>query len=159
MHGKTPYNSLGFTLAIVGTAVTLLWIGLFKFTPTEAKDIQDVVKHSRFMSWLNLVLSVQGVSNFVGTFEIITALLLVLQLFWKQLSIIAGLLGCIIFLITISFLFSTPGMFTTVDGLLIANGFILKDIALLGVCLQVFINGLKKTDQKPGKLNRYSSKV
>lgn len=41
------------------------------------------------MSWLNSIISVQGVSNFVGTFEIITALLLLLQLFWKRLSLIA----------------------------------------------------------------------
>lgn len=137
-------SSIGFTIAIIGTAITLLWIGVFKFTPTEAKDIQDVVKNSPFMSWLNSVLSVQGVSNFVGTFEIVTAVLLLLQLFWTRLSLIAGLLGSLIFLITISFLFSTPGMFTTVDGLLVANGFILKDIALLGICVQVFMNGLKK---------------
>ena len=137
-------SSIGFTIAIIGTAITLLWIGIFKFTPTEAKDIQDVVKHSPFMSWLNSVFSVQGVSNFVGTFEIITAVLLLLQLFWKRLSLIAGLLGSLIFLITISFLFTTPGMFTTVDGLLVANGFILKDIALLGICTQVVLNGLKK---------------
>jgi hypothetical protein len=35
-------------------------------------------------------------------------------------------------------------MFTTVDGLLVANGFILKDIALLGICAQVFMNGIGK---------------
>lgn len=144
MKEKIP-SSLGFTIAIIGTAITLIWIGIFKFTPTEAKDIQDVVKNSPFMSWLNSLLSVQGVSNFVGTFEIITAVLLLIQIFWSKLSLIAGLLGSIIFLITISFLFTTPGMFTTVDGFLVANGFILKDIALLGICVQVFMNGLKKT--------------
>ena len=136
---------LGFNIAVLGTAITLLWIGIFKFTPTEAKDIQDVVKHSPFTSWLNTVLSVQQVSKFIGIFEIVTALLLILQIFWKRLSFIAGLLGSMIFLVTISFLFSTPGMFTTVDGLLVANGFILKDIALLGICIQVFMNGLNKT--------------
>lgn len=137
-------NPLGLNIAVVGTAITLLWIGLYKFTPTEAKDIQGVVKHSPFISWLNSIFSVQGVSNFVGTFEIITALLLLLQLFWKRLSLIAGLSGAVIFVITISFLFSTPGMFTKVDGLVVANAFILKDIVLLGVCLQVFINELRR---------------
>ena len=144
MKEKNASKYIGFSIAIVGTAITLLWIGIFKFTPTEAKDIQDVVKHSPFMSWLNSIFSIQGVSNFVGTFEIITALLLLLQVFWKRLSMIAGFLGSIIFLVTISFLFTTPGMFTIVDGLLVANGFILKDIALLGICVQVFVNGIKK---------------
>jgi uncharacterized membrane protein YkgB len=141
---KGNSNAIGFTIAVIGTVITLLWIGIFKFTPTEAKDIQDVVKHSPLMSWLNSIFSVQGVSNFVGIFEIITAILLLLQLFWKRLSLMAGLFGSIIFLITISFLFTTPGMFTTVDGLIVANGFILKDIALLGICVQVFINGIRK---------------
>lgn len=141
---KKHTSSIGFTIAVSGTAITLLWIGVFKFTPTEAKDIQDVVKHSPIMSWLNSIFSVQGVSNFVGAFEIITAFLLVLQLFYKRLRLIAGILGSMIFLITFSFLFSTPGMFTTVDGLLVANGFILKDMALLGICIQVLLNGFLK---------------
>ncbi len=144
MKEQNASNQLGFNTAIVGTVITLLWIGLFKFTPTEAKDIQNVITHSPFMGWLNSILSVQGVSNFVGTFEIITALLLLLQLRFYRLRLIAGLAGSIIFLTTISFLFTTPGMFTTVDGLLVANGFILKDIAMLGLCAQVFINGLQK---------------
>jgi uncharacterized membrane protein YkgB len=133
---KKNFNqtALGFNIAVIGTAITLLWIGLYKYTPTEAKDIQDVVKHSPFMSWLNSIFSVQGVSNFIGTFEIITAILLLLQLFWKRLIFPAGLLSSVIFLITLSFLFTTPGMFTTVDGLLVANAFILKMLYYL-VCL------------------------
>jgi uncharacterized membrane protein YkgB len=43
-------SSIGFAIAIIGTAITLLWIGIFKFTSTEAKDRQDVVKNSPFMS-------------------------------------------------------------------------------------------------------------
>lgn len=144
MTGNRSKPSIPFSIAVVGTAITLIWIGLFKFTPTEAKDIQDVVKHSPFMSWLNSVFSVQGVSNFVGIFEIITALLLLLQLFWARVRMIAGLLGSLIFAITLSFLATTPGMFTYVDGFLVANAFILKDLVLFGVCLQVFFDGRKK---------------
>ncbi len=96
------------------------------------------------MSWLNSILSVQGVSSFIGTFEIITALLLLFQLLWKRLSLVAGLLSSVIFLLTLSFLFTTPGMFTKVDGLVVANAFILKDIVLFGVCLQLVLNGLQK---------------
>jgi uncharacterized membrane protein YkgB len=147
MKNNIKSTTLGFNIAVIGTAITLLWIGLYKYTPTEAKDIQDVVKHSPFMSWLNSILSVQGVSNFIGTFEIITALLLLLQLLWKRLSLVAGLLSSVIFLLTLSFLFTTPGMFTKVDGLIVANAFILKDIVLFGVCLQLVLNGLQKNRQ------------
>ncbi len=147
MKNNIKSTTLGFNIAVIGTAITLLWIGLYKYTPTEAKDIQDVVKHSPFMSWLNSILSVQGVSNFIGTFEIITGLLLLLQLLWKRLSLVAGLLSSVIFLLTLSFLFTTPGMFTKVDGLIVANAFILKDIVLFGVCLQLVLNGLQKNRQ------------
>jgi uncharacterized membrane protein YkgB len=139
---KYRSTALGFNIAVVGTAIILIWIGLFKFTPTEAKDIQGVVKHSPFMNWLNSLLSVQGVSNFVGTFEIITGLLLLLQFIWKRLSLIAGILASVIFFTTLSFLFTTPGMFNTVDGLIVPDAFILKDLVLFGVSLQLFFSGL-----------------
>lgn len=144
MKKNFKQTAIGFNIAVVGTAITLLWIGVYKYTPTEAKDIQGVVKESPFMSWLNSIFSVQGVSNLIGTFEIITAILLLVQLFWKRLILPAGLLSSVIFLTTLSFLFTTPGMFTTVDGLLVANAFILKDIVLLGVSLQLVSNGLQK---------------
>ncbi|MBA2561806.1 MAG: DUF417 family protein, partial [Chitinophagaceae bacterium] len=128
----------------VGTAIILIWIGLFKFTPTEAKAIQGVVENSPFMSWLNTILSVQGVSNLVGTFEIVTGLLLLIQFFVKKLTLIAGILASVIFFITLSFLFTTPGMFNKVDGLIVPDAFILKDLVLLGVSLQLCFSGLKQ---------------
>lgn len=137
MPNKTNTSALGINIAVIGVAITLLWIGLFKFTPTEAKDIQDVVKNSPFLFWMNSIGSVQGVSNFIGIFEIITGLLMLLQFFWKRIRFIAGLLASIIFLITLSFLFTTPKMFTTVDGFVVANAFILKDLVLLGVSLHL----------------------
>ncbi len=147
MKNNIKSTTIWFNNAIKGNDITLLLNCLYKYTPTEAKDIQDVVKHSPFMSWLNSILSVQGVSNFIGTFEIITGLLLLLQLLWKRLSLVAGLLSSVIFLLTLSFLFTTPGMFTKVDGLIVANAFILKDIVLFGVCLQLVLNGLQKNRQ------------
>lgn len=81
MKNNIKQTSPGFNIAVVGTAITLLWIGLYKYTPAEAKDIQSVVIESPFMSWLNSIFSLQGLSNFIVTFEIITAILLLLQLF------------------------------------------------------------------------------
>jgi uncharacterized membrane protein YkgB len=31
----------GYWLSVIATAVVLIWIGLFKFTPTEAKAIKQ----------------------------------------------------------------------------------------------------------------------
>lgn len=134
---KTNYQSLGYTIAVSGVAIVLLWIGIFKFTPTEAKAIEGLVKNSFLMSWLYKITSVQGVSNIIGSVEIIAAVCLLLSFFWKKAGILGGILSVITFLVTLSFLFTTPGVFKTVDGVPVAEFFILKDIMALGISLMV----------------------
>lgn len=127
----------GFYTALWGAIIILLWIGIFKFTPTEAKAIKPLVENSPLMSWLYLIGNVQQVSNFIGIFEIITALLLATYPFSKKLSLIGGILNTVIFLSTLSFMFTTPNSFHTIDGILIPDAFILKDLAFLGIGLMV----------------------
>jgi uncharacterized membrane protein YkgB len=127
----------GFYTALFGAVIILLWIGLFKFTPTEAKAIKPLVENSPFMSWLYLIGNEQQVSNFIGAFEIITALLLATFPLSKKLSLAGGVLNTIIFLSTLSFMFTTPDSFRTIDGVLIPDAFILKDLAFLGIGLMV----------------------
>jgi reactive chlorine resistance protein C len=127
----------GFYTALFGSIIILLWIGIFKFTPTEAKAIKPLVENSPLMGWLYLIGNVQQVSNFIGIFEIITALLLATFPFSKKLSLIGGILNTVIFLSTLSFMFTTPNSFHTIDGILIPDAFILKDLAFLGIGLMV----------------------
>lgn len=42
----------GFLVALAGVVLTLLWIGVFKFTPTEAAAIKPLVASHPLMSWL-----------------------------------------------------------------------------------------------------------
>ena len=134
---KINYQSLGYTISVVGAAIVLLWIGIFKFTPTEAKGIESLVKNSFLMSWLYNVTSVQGVSILIGSIEIVAAVCLLLSLFWKKAGLVGGLLSAIIFLVTLSFLFTTPGVFKNIDGVPVTDFFILKDIMALGISLMV----------------------
>ncbi len=134
---KINYHSIGYCISVLGVAIVLLWIGIFKFTPTEAKGIESLVKNSFLMSWLYNVTSVQGVSNLIGSVEIIAAICLLLSFFWKKAGLLGGLLSVIIFLVTLSFLFTTPGVFKTVDGMPVTEFFILKDIMALGISLIV----------------------
>lgn len=127
----------GFYSALFGAVIILLWIGIFKFTPTEAKAIKPLVENSPLMSWLYLIGNVQQVSNFIGIFEIITALLLATFPFNKKLSLVGGVLNTVIFLSTLSFMFTTPNSFNVVDGILLPDAFILKDLAFLGIGLMV----------------------
>lgn len=134
---KINYQSLGYIVSVLGVAIVLLWIGIFKFTPTEAKAIEGLVKNSFLMSWLYKMTSVQGVSNIIGSVEIIAAVCLLFSFFWKKAGLVGGILSAATFLITISFLFTTPGVFNTVDGVPVTEFFILKDIMALGISLMV----------------------
>jgi uncharacterized membrane protein YkgB len=127
----------GFYTALYGTVLILLWIGIFKFTPTEAKAIVSLVENSPFMFWLYKITSVQGASNFIGFFEIVTALLLAAFPINKKLAFVGGILNTVIFLSTLSFMFSTPNSFRVIDGILVPDAFILKDLAFLGVGLMI----------------------
>ena len=79
IRADVALESAGAVVSRYGLVVILLLIGILKFTPAEADGIQPLVAHSPFMSWMYLVLSKQGVSNFVGVVELLIALLLALR--------------------------------------------------------------------------------
>jgi uncharacterized membrane protein YkgB len=89
------------------------------------------------MSWLYNVLSVQGVSNLIGSVEILTAIAIVFAPY-IHFSRVAASIGILVtFLATLSFLFTTPGTWKVVDGILITDFFILKDLVSLGFGLMI----------------------
>jgi uncharacterized membrane protein YkgB len=115
--------------------VILLLIGLAKFTPEEAAGIQPLVAHSPFMSWMYSVLSVQKASNIIGMIEIAIALLIGLRPLSPTMSFIGSVGAIATFLLTCSFLFSTPGAIQFGKGLLLLGDtgqFLVKDLVLLG---------------------------
>lgn len=127
-----PLKKIGFYVSYLGTFLILFWIGIFKFTPTEAEAIRPLVENHPFMSWMYDFFSTQAVSGIIGTIEIITALLLLLGLKWKTIRMVAGLFVIVTFFITISFLFTTPGVWKIVDGIPVTDFFVLKDLVMLG---------------------------
>jgi len=122
-------ETVGTSILRYGVAFLLLAIGALKFFAFEAKAIQPLVSHSPFMSWLYAVLSVQGVSNLIGTAEIATGLLIVTRRISPTLSAIGSGIGVVIFSTTLSFLFTTPGGLSPQGP---AFGFLVKDLVLLG---------------------------
>jgi len=126
---------LGVPITRFGLSAVLLLIGILKFTPGEAAGIQPLVAHSPLMSWMYGVLSVQGVSNLVGTIEIVIAVLLALRPVSARASFVGSLGAIVTFLLTTSFLVSTPGAVQLVHGwpeLGDAGQFLIKDVVLLG---------------------------
>ncbi|MEG0618716.1 DUF417 family protein [Empedobacter falsenii] len=133
-------NKLGYKIAVSGVVVVLLWIGFFKFTPSEAVGIKPYVENHFLMSWMYKVLSVQVVSNIIGLFEIIVGIGLIWSLFKPQVGKIFGWAAVVIFGTTLSFLLTTPGINKIIDGVPTTDFFVLKDIMALGISLMVVYN-------------------
>lgn len=136
----------GIAVSRYGLAVILLLIGLAKFTQEEAAGIQPLVAHSPLMSWMYAVLSVRGVSNLIGCVELAIAVLLALRPVSARLSF-AGSVGAIVtFVLTMSFLLSTPGAIQLGGGISVlgaAGQFLIKDVALLGVAIWTAAEALR----------------
>ncbi|MFM7857618.1 MAG: DUF417 family protein [Flammeovirgaceae bacterium] len=96
---ETKMENVGFHISGVGLATVLIWIGLFKFTPTEAKAIEPLVTHSPLMGWLYGFMSTQAVSNTIGTIEVITGVLLLLNYFTPYGGLIGGFLSALTFMV------------------------------------------------------------
>ncbi len=129
------------------------WIGLFKFTPTEAEAIKPLFANSPFFAWQYDVMSVRTVSNLLGVVEVLVALLIALRPVAPRLSFFGSLAAIGMFLTTITFLFSTPGVFVVVDGLWVPSGlgsFLIKDLTLLGAALYTAAEARRALRQRLG---------
>lgn len=134
-------NQFAYKLGVLGTVIILIWVGLFKFTAVEAGAIKGLVENHFVMSWMYKVMSVQQVSNFIGIFEVLTGIGLFISLFFKRIGFYAGFASAVIFVTTLSFLITTPGVFKTVEGFPVTDFFILKDIPYLAISLMVYVKG------------------
>lgn len=130
---------LAGVLARYGLVVVIGWIGLLKFTSYEAMGIQPLVANSPVMSWVYDVVSVTTFSTLLGVLEVGTAILLAVKPWWPTLSAVGSVIAVGLFVATLSFLFTTPGVGEASAGgfpVLSATGeFLIKDVALLGLSL------------------------
>ncbi|PQJ46262.1 hypothetical protein BTO00_09205 [Vibrio campbellii] len=133
-HKPTQF---GYYLGVFGVALVLIWLGIYKFTPTEAKLIEPLVINHPAMSWLYNVISVQAVSNIIGLTEIIVAIGLLVGLKKPTVAYYSGIAASVIFLVTLSFLVTTPNTWKVSDRVLIANFFLVKDILFLAISINV----------------------
>lgn len=128
---------VGAILARYGLVVVIGWIGLLKFMSYEAQGIQPLVAHSPFMAWLYNLFSVTGFATLLGVVEVGTAVLLAVKPWWPKLSALGSVAAIGLFVATISFLFTTPGIGEASAGgfpaLSMTGQFLIKDVALLGL--------------------------
>jgi reactive chlorine resistance protein C len=82
----------------------------------------------------------RGVSNLIGSVELVTGLFIAVRPISARLSAIGGALAVGTFLTTLSFLFSTPGALSPTHP---ANAFLLKDVVLLGAAVALGAESLR----------------
>ena len=137
----------GLHVTRYAVALVLIWIGAMKFTAYEAGAIQPLVANSPLMSWLYAIFSVQATSNLIGVAEIAAGVLIAARPWSATACVVGSLMAVATFVITLTFLFSTPGWEPSLGGfpaLSVAPGqFILKDAVLLGAAVWSFGEALK----------------
>jgi uncharacterized membrane protein YkgB len=137
---------LGHLISRYGLVIVLAWIGFGKYVKMESRVL---IEHSPLMSWLYDVFSVTFVARALGTMEIVAAVLIALRPVWPRVSAAGSALAVVLFLGTLSFLFTTPGVVSThAAGLPVLSGmpgqFLLKDLVLIGVALWTLGDALRE---------------
>jgi len=136
-HVSSNHPSIGYNLGVFGVVLVLFWIGVYKFTPTEAELIKPLVSNHPAMSWLYDFISVQAVSNLIGATEIIVAAGLLVGFKKPVVGYWSGIAAAVIFVSTLSFLLTTPGVWKISDGIPVTNFFLVKDVLFLAVAVTV----------------------
>src|SRR6201991_4227486 len=131
----------------VSLAIIYAWFGGMKFTEYEANGLVPLVENSPLLSCFYALFSVRGFSTFLGFLELSIGLLIALRLASPRLSVAGGLLSAGLFVTTVSFMISTPGVVVPELGapaITVAPGqFLLKDVWLFAASFWVFVDSLK----------------
>lgn len=141
------FTQAGQLVMRYGLVVVLVWFGGGKFVKMESRVL---IENSPLMSWLYDFFSVTAVAYGLGTLEIIAAILIAIRPLRPELSALGSALAVILFLGTLSFLFTTPGVVGTVASGFPAlsaqpGQFLLKDLVLIGVALWSLGDSLRAT--------------
>lgn len=103
-HSLTRWGQL---ISRYGLVVVLAWIGFGKYVKMESRVL---IENSPLMSWIYDAASVTTIASGLGTREIVAALLIALRPVWPRASAAGSALTVVLFLGTVSFLFTTPGV-------------------------------------------------
>ena len=156
-HIHTETSGLGYTLENIGTiiiryglVIILLAVGALKFTAYEAEAIQGLVANSPLLSWTYSVFTVRSFSALLGIVEITLGILIATRPFAPKISAIGSIGAIFMFLVTLSFLLTTPGVWQAGYGFpfpsVLPGQFLVKDIMLLGAAIWTASEALRASN-------------
>ncbi|HEV2096641.1 MAG TPA: DUF417 family protein [Chthoniobacterales bacterium] len=132
-------EKIGAGVIRYGLVAVLLWVGLLKFTAYEAEGIQGLVANSPLLSWTYGVMSVRGLAAVLGVVEITFGILIALLCVAPKLSAVGSIGAIFMFLITLAFILTTPGVWQPGYGFPFLSPmpgqFLAKDLLPLGAAI------------------------
>jgi uncharacterized membrane protein YkgB len=102
--------SVGVCLLRYGLAVTLMYVGLLKFVEYEAEGVEKYATNSPLTRWLYTYVDSRTAARVIGIWEIIAAGLIMLRSRSANASAVGSAMAVGQFLVTQSFLLTTPGV-------------------------------------------------
>src|SRR5437667_656756 len=163
IQGKAIVRSIDKISAFVlryALVLVVFWIGCLKFTAYESKGVFNHASHSPLLVWAYHILDVRDFSRGLGVVEIAIALLIAAGPVWPKLSIVGSLAGIGMFLTTLSFVITTPGVWQAGYGfpaLAASPGqFLVKDVVLLGVAIWTLADSLRYVAEGNGSASQTS---
>lgn len=140
-------ETIASVLSRYGLVIVIGWIGALKFANYEAHQIQPLVANSPWMGWVYQVVPVYTFSALLGVFEVAAAFLLAIKPVAPRLSVAGSLMAIALFVSTIGFLFTTPGIGEPAGGgfpaISLLGEFLLKDIPLLGLSFWTLADSIR----------------
>lgn len=117
----------------------LVWIGALKFTGYESEGVFTLASNSPLLSWGYHLVNVRTFAAILGLFEWAFAILIAIRPISPRISALGSFGAIGMFLITLTFLLTTPGVWQKDYGFpyLSPNPgqFLLKDLVLLGAAI------------------------
>ncbi len=127
-------------------AGNLLWIGALKFAEYEAENIQPMVSTSPLFAWINRRMGARKIARFIGITEIVLGVLIAARPISPRASALGSLGATAMFLTTLSFLRTMPGVLQEDHGfpaLSLEGQFLAKDGVLLGASILTAAESLR----------------
>ncbi|MDQ3520148.1 MAG: DUF417 family protein [Gemmatimonadota bacterium] len=137
-RGRSLEN-IGEKVLRYGLVAVLLWVGALKFTEYETMGIQPLVENSPLTAWAVQAFGLKTLSALIGVVEIVLGLMIATRSFAPKISAYGSMGAIVLFLITLTFLLTTPGVWQPGYGFPFPSPmpgqFLAKDIILLGVAI------------------------
>ncbi|HXF14129.1 MAG TPA: DUF417 family protein [Terriglobales bacterium] len=151
-HDALRIQSIALGIVRYGLCIVIGWIAAMKYTEYEAVGIQPLIAHSPLMAWMYRVWTVQHATMVIGTLELVIVTLILLRRWSPKACMVGSGMACLMFLITLSFILTTPGWEPTLGGFPALSGgvgeFCIKDIVLFGAALWSFGEAKYANDTK-----------